>query len=99
MIDFSTRNKTESIFKHLQITTSTTVQAYDPLQEYRVNCVFAKGIKNDFSCSEIYVNVMAEKWRAWHFKTWEKRTKEIPYVSYIQHFKEQGIIRVGFRDK
>lgn len=91
-----TINEINNIFNIIQVTNLSSVQKYDPMQEYRQHCVFAVDW-NFRSCAKIYVNIEAEKFNPWRKKMFEKWRKKIPHDHFIEAIPEQNIIRVGFK--
>jgi hypothetical protein len=95
MITWDSIQKIQSLFIHLQIGGSDSIQEYDPSDEYRKNRTIGKGLRINQSAGEVYCHT--EKFTAWHKKIWEKRKKEIPHTAVLEFLEEEKVWKVGFR--
>lgn len=97
MITSETLNDIQSLFQTLQILDSSSVQLYDPAQEYRTYYLFAVGLDWKRNCTSVFINIPKERVSTWRLKNWEKRKIKIPHESFMIEFPNENIVRFGFK--
>lgn len=97
MITYEILQKIESLFRTMQILDGSSVQIYDPREEYRCYYLFAKDFNWKKDCASVHINFPLDKIRPWHLKQWEKRKKAIPAISFAEEIPGENIVRFGFK--
>lgn len=97
MITSETLKNIQALFSTLQLLDTSSVQLYDPAQEYRTYYLFAVGLNWNNNCTSVFINIPKEKVNAWRLKNWEKRKTKIPHESFMIEFSNENIVRFGFK--
>lgn len=97
MLSYTQLLKAEAIFSHMQVIPKNhTLQAWQKDREHDPYFIFCKDIKKDLSATWCYVNFPLSELRAFHFRIWDKRKKEIQSNNFSRIYSDEKVIRFGF---